>query len=105
MKQELFPEKPQADWTVRPVYYRQTLTEVRNKAPLIVKHYELMFIRRTHLRRKGEHGPKILQEMAAHMNKHGMAPRKKIECLADEGLPPLPKKTKAKEQSTESITA
>lgn len=91
MSEELFPEKPTPDWVVLPIYVRQTREEMAKKKPLVIKHYELLFRGRIHLKRKGEHGKRILDEMAAHMNKHGMVPREKIECVADIGLPTLKK--------------
>lgn len=93
----MFPEKPQPDWVVLPIYRRQTRAEMAKKKPLELKHYELLFRGKVHLKRKGEHGLRILKEMADHMNKHGMVPREKVECVADIGLPTLPKKKPAAE--------
>ena len=92
MSEELFPAKPDPDWVVLPIYFRQTREEMAKKKPLVLKHYELLFRGKVHLKRKGEHGHIILKEMAAHMNKHGMQPREKVQCVADVGLPPLSKR-------------
>jgi hypothetical protein len=91
MSEELFPEKPTPDWVVLPIHVRQTREEMARKKPLVIKHYELLFRGKIHLKRKGEHGLRILKEMAAHMNLHGMVPREKVECLADIGIQPLKK--------------
>jgi hypothetical protein len=99
MTEELFPEKPSPDWVVLPIHVRQTREEMAKKKPLVIKHYELLFRGKIHLKRKGEHGLRILKEMAAHMNLHGMVPREKVECLADVGLPAM-KRTSNAERPT-----
>jgi hypothetical protein len=91
MTEELFPKKPTPDWVVLPIHHRQTREEMAKKKPLVIKHYELLYRGRIHLKRKGEHGHKILKEMAEFMNKHAMPPREKVQCLADVGLPAFPK--------------
>lgn len=47
---------------VLPIHIRQTREEMAKKRPLVIKHYELLFRGRIHLKRKGEHGLQPLKQ-------------------------------------------
>ena len=65
------------------------------KDPKEISHHELIYAGVVQLKRKGPLGLATLREMAEFMNKRGMVPKPKIECLADVGIPALSRKPKA----------
>lgn len=96
MSEELF-QTDSAAWAVITIHRKQSKQELANKAPKEISHHELIYNGVVQLKRKGTGGLATLREMAAFMTKRGMIPKPKIECLADKGLAPLPKKSHAAE--------
>lgn len=90
---ELF-EKEVRGWEVITLHRKQSKVEIAAKAPLEVMRHELLFNGKVETTRKGEGGLEQLRAMAKFMNARGMCPKLKVQCLADVGLPALPKKTK-----------
>lgn len=94
---ELF-EKELPGWQVITIHRKQTKLEIASKAPREILRHELLYGGKVETSRKGEGGLKQLHEMAKFMNSRGMVPRKKIECLADKGIPALPHKKKPEQE-------
>ena len=94
MPEELF-EKEATKWAVISIHQKQSKQEIADKRPKEVSHHELIYNGEVHLKRKGDGGLATLREMSVFMNRRGMEPQPKIRCVADVGLPPLPRKPKA----------
>jgi len=78
MSTYLFATKDSPDWTVVPIFFGKGSPRSDR-----LKHYELRFQGKSHKKCGGGYGRITLQDMADFMNRRGMVPRKKIECLAD----------------------
>lgn len=93
-KNKLF-EDPAQTWAVITIQVKQSKQELAEKAPKVVSHHELIFGGKVEHKRKGDGGLDTLRQMAAFMNKRGMVPQPKIQCLADKGLSALSRKPKS----------
>lgn len=91
MSEELF-EKEATNWAVITIHHKQSKAEMAAKKPKEISHHELIFNGKVQLKKKGDGGLSTLRDMAAFMNKRGMVPKDKVQCLADVGLSPLPRK-------------
>ncbi|MEO5915584.1 MAG: hypothetical protein ABIS50_15225 [Luteolibacter sp.] len=83
MTDELITETA-PDWTVITLHVKQSKMEISQKKPKVVKHHELLYQGKCHLKKPGQGGLETLRDMARFMNKRQMKPRAKIECVADE---------------------
>ncbi len=91
---ELF-EKEKPRWEVITLHRKQTKLEIARKVPREILRHELLYGGKVEATRKGEGGLEQLRAMAKFMNERGMEPKPKIQCLADVGLPVLPRKKAA----------
>ena len=98
MSEELF-EKEATKWAVISIHQKQSKQQIADKRPKEISHHELIYNGKVQLKRKGEGGLATLREMSVFMNRRGMEPQPKISCVADVGLPTLPRKPKPVSES------
>jgi hypothetical protein len=79
-------------WTVEPLFYRQTKAEIASGKPKQLKFYALMFGGEIQKKVSTERETESLRDMAKFLNRRNLAPRPRIQCIADTNIPPLPKK-------------
>ncbi len=79
-------------WTVEPLFYRQTKAEVESGKPKKLKFYALMFGGQIQKKVSTERETESLRDMAKFLTRRNLAPRPRVQCLANTNIPPLPKK-------------
>jgi hypothetical protein len=82
-EKELLPP-PAPTWDVITCCKRQTKQEIARRDPKVISHHELLYGGKVIAKRTGPDGLDNLQKIAKFSNRHGLLPRRSIECAADD---------------------